>query len=252
MSKQLNLSNFFKPDKKTTDQSTSPCLSPPSLPQSLQTASVLLEEPDTTVDDEPESSSASKKFKPNECEALTNAEIQPLSKNDIGLFVGKDHIPDSEIYDVLTNPWTSSSSYKFPQILIHKIKRSVCENSWLSRYPWLSYSLVLSGVVCRYCVLFKRKCSSTDRAKNSLGQLVSKPLTSLHHAHEEMQCHEKTSYHVFSKEQAENFIINYSTPDNAMDRVLDKEDQGQISTNRKILSSIIKMYLVSWQAEYNI
>lgn len=243
MSKQLNLSNFFKSNKETTNHSTSLDLSQHNLPQPLQTVPVALDEANTTVDTEANNSFVSKKFKPNDCEILTNTEIQPLSKNDIGLFVGKDNISAIEIYDVLTKPWIPPSNYKFPKILIYKIMRSVCQHSWLSTYSWLSYSLVLGGVFCRYCVLFKRRWSSADRAKNSLGQLVSKPLTSLHNANEEIQSHEKTNYHIFSKEQAENFIINFSTPDKAIDRVLDKEDQEQIATNRKILASIIKCVL---------
>ena len=92
--------------------------------------------------------------------------------------------------------------------------RSVCQHSWLSTYPWLSYSHVLSGVVCRYCVLFQRKWSSNDRAKNPLCQLVLKPLTALHKARDVFNPTKKTEYHLFSE-----------------------------ATNRKFLSSIIKCIL---------
>jgi hypothetical protein len=91
--------------------------------------------------------------------------------------------------------------------------------------------------------LFKRKWSPSDRAKNPLGQLVVKPLISLHKAHDYFQLHEKTDYHLFSKEQAEQFMLNYSNPNNAIDHILDNEHQQQEATNRKILSSIIKCIL---------
>ncbi|CAF1558144.1 unnamed protein product, partial [Rotaria sordida] len=144
-------------NKRTTDNSTSSALSQHDLPQPLQTVPVVLDESNTTLDIEADSSSASKKFKSNDHETSTDAEIQPFSKNDIGLFVGKDHISATEIHDVLTNPWIPSDNYNFPQVLIHKKMRSICQHSWLSRYSWLSYSLVSRGVFCRYCVLFKRK-----------------------------------------------------------------------------------------------
>ncbi|CAF3983994.1 unnamed protein product, partial [Rotaria sordida] len=74
-------------NKRTTDNSTSSALSQHDLPQPLQTVPVVLDESNTTLDIEADSSSASKKFKSNDHETSTDAEIQPFSKNDIGLFV---------------------------------------------------------------------------------------------------------------------------------------------------------------------
>jgi hypothetical protein len=68
--------------------------------------------------------------------------------------------------------------------------------------------------------LFKQKWSPSDRAKNPLGQLVVKPLVSLHKAHDYFQLHEKNDYRLFSKEQAEKFMLNYSNPNNAIDHML--------------------------------
>lgn len=62
MSKQLNLSNIFKPNKRTTDHSTSLALAQDSLPQPLQTVPVVLDEANTTVDTEAENSLSSKFF----------------------------------------------------------------------------------------------------------------------------------------------------------------------------------------------
>ena len=56
--------------------------------------------------------------------------------------------------------------------------------------------------------------------------------------------HEKTEYHTFSKQQAENFKINFVNPNKAIDIILiDNVNQQQEATNRKILSSIIKCIL---------
>jgi hypothetical protein len=134
------------------------------------------------------------------------------------------------MYALLTEPWTSPSKYQFPQVNVHQKMRS-------------SYSLILQGVLCRYCVLFKRKWSEYDTAKSPLGQLVLKPLTSLNNAHHFIQAHEKTDYHLFSKEQAENFIVNYINSNKSIDHILDNENQQQEAINRKFLSSIIKCIL---------
>ena len=75
MSKQLNLSNFFRPNKETTDHSTSLARSQHGLPQLLQTAPVVLDEPNTTVDTEADNSFVSKEIQPNDRETLTLTDI---------------------------------------------------------------------------------------------------------------------------------------------------------------------------------
>jgi hypothetical protein len=241
MSKQLNLTHFFSSNKRVRP-SSSPIMQQEQT-QSSPTPVLIPDETHTMTTMEINDSTITKKHKSNEQENLTDTAIQATSKNDIGLFVNKDHVSTLEIYGALAEPWTPSGEYNFPKIKVHQKMRSVCQHSWLSTYPWLSYSLILRGVLCRYCVLFKRKWSQTDRAKNPLGQLVLKPLTSLHKAHDYFQLHEKTDYHLFSKEQAEKFTLNYLNPNNAIDHILDSECQQQEATNRKILSSIIKCIL---------
>ena len=121
--------------------------------------------------------------------------------------------------------------------------RSVCQHSWLSTHLWLSHSDMLQGVLCRYCILFQRKSSANDPARNALGQPVVKPLTSLNKANEHFQSHEKTNYHLFSKEQAELFIKNYTDTSKSIDHILDNEYQQQEASSRKILLSIIRCIL---------
>ncbi|CAF1365977.1 unnamed protein product, partial [Adineta ricciae] len=200
----------------------------------------ILTQPSTPVSLEADNLSVTKKVKQRDYENSVNKEVQPCNNKDIGLFVNKEHISDPEIYAVLTNPWVPSSNYKFPLVQMHQKMRSVCQHSWLQTYPWLGYSPILQDVLCCYCVLFKRQCSVADRARNSLGQLVFKPLSSLNKASEYLQLHEKTEYHIFSKQQAENFKLNFEHPNKAIDIILDNANQEQEATNRKILSSIIK------------
>ena len=57
---------------------------------------------------------------------------------------------------------------------------------------------------------------------------------------------------MFSKEQAELFIKNYTDISKSIDRILDNEYQQQEASSRKILSSIIKCILFYWPTKFSI
>jgi hypothetical protein len=151
----------------------------------------------------------------------------------------------TRIYDVLKKPWTPSLSYKFPKIDHKGHSRSVCVPKWLVDFPWLSYSAKLKGVLCRYCVLFRRKSSYADPAKNQLGQLVNKPLSGafLKEATTYLKNHEQTQYHKYSTTQANEFVVRCINPNLDVDNILNVADQNQQHENRKILVSIVKCLL---------
>ncbi|CAF1291909.1 unnamed protein product [Rotaria sp. Silwood1] len=267
MSKQLNLSHFFPSNKRKRqnspvvtqveqpESSSIPIITPdeteavatPSITfdesQAMTTPVLTLDEMHTVTTSNINDISMRKKSKQHENETLSNNNAQALGKNDIGLFVNKSCISTNEIYAVLIDPWKPSTQYEFPQVNMNQKVRSVWQHSWLLSYPWLGYFHTLEGVLCRYCILFQRKWSAKDPGKNALGQLVVKPLTSLNKAHDYFRSHEKTDYHLFSKEQAELFIISYTDPSKSIDRILDNEYQQQEAINRKILASIIKCIL---------
>ncbi|CAF3907768.1 unnamed protein product, partial [Rotaria sp. Silwood1] len=211
--------------------------------QAMTTPVLTLDEMHTVTTSNINDISMRKKSKQHENETLSNNNAQALGNNDIGLFVNKSCISTNEIYAVLIDPWKPSTQYEFPQVNMNQKVRSVCQHSWLLSYPWLGYFHTLEGVLCRYCILFQRKWSAKDPGKNALGQLVVKPLTSLNKAHDYFRSHEKTDYHLFSKEQAKLFIISYTDPSKSIDRILDNEYQQQEAMNRKILASIIKCIL---------
>ena len=132
----------------------------------------------------------------------------------MGRFIGSNLINHdaSLAYDLLKNPWTPTPLFKFPVTMINGQNRSVCVREWLSHYPWLSYSTKVEGVLCRPCVLFGRVTSMSDRARNSLGQLVSKPLRSLRNATEYLRDHATAKYHLHSVAQVNEFVNRYLHP----------------------------------------
>jgi hypothetical protein len=173
-----------------------------------------------------------------------NLDRQP-QKNDVGLYIGKDiakHDPP-RAYEMLTERWIPSISFKFPMTTINEQKRSVCVRDWLINYTWLSYSLMLEGVFCRYCVTFGRVWSSSDHARTILGQLVNKPLRSLKDATTYLKLHERTKYHLDSATQASEFLARYNNPSKDVDQLLCMTDEQQQRENRKILMGIVHCLL---------
>ncbi len=137
----------------------------------------------------------------------------------MGLYIGKGiakHDPP-RAYEMLTERWVPSPSFKFPMITISGQQRSVCVQEWLSNHTWLSYSSKLEGVFCRYCVIFGRICSSSDHARTALGQSVTKPLRSLKNAIVCFKYHEQTKYHLDSVTQANEFLARYNNPSKDVD-----------------------------------
>ena len=97
-----------------------------------------------------------------------------VNDDDIGLYVSKALSSNdfSLLIRLLTKPWAPGSTYVFPKLEQNGKTRSVCQHSWLAKYPWLSYSKIHQGVYCRYCVLFSRQGDS----RQWFGQFVNKSL----------------------------------------------------------------------------
>ncbi len=136
MSKQLNLAHFFSSNKRT--RSSSPALTQEHTQSSPPPPITTFTETSAAATSEANNSSVTKKSKQIDHENSINRETQVFSKNDIGLFVNKENISDSEKHAALTDPWTPSSTCKFPLVQMHQKMRSVCQHSWLHTYPWLS------------------------------------------------------------------------------------------------------------------
>ena len=83
----------------------------------------------------------------------------------------------------------------------------------------------------------------SDRARNSLGQLVSKPLQSLRNATEYLRDHATAKYHLHSVAQANEFVNRYLHPAKDIDRLLLTADEQQQRENRAILVSIVQCLL---------
>jgi hypothetical protein len=146
------------------------------------------------------------------------------------------------LYEVLTEHYRPERWEQFPRFKIYNRSRPVCSHSWLETDNWLSYSPLLKGVVCRICVLFKRRSSTHDA--NNLGQLVVKPLENLKDATKILHEHEKTEYHKLSAVQAAEFLQRYVRPETDVNQLLLKKDADQQNKNRLVLKSITRCILL--------
>ena len=116
--------------------------------------------------------------------------------------------------------------------------------SWLERFPWLSYSTLLSGGICRYCILFPEPPARGDRlGQGSRGVLVLSPYKTPYSKalgkDGILVCHDHALMHCRAAERADLFIRNYNNPDERIDARLMKEKDQQASENKHILRQII-------------
>ena len=172
----------------------------------------------------------------------SNSDIRlSVNDDDIGLYVSKALSSNdfSLLIRLLTKPWAPGSTYVFPKLEQNGRTLSVCQHSWLAKYPWLSYSKIHQGVYCRYCVLFSRQGDS----RKWLGQFVNKPLRSLKDAMIYLSNHEKCDYHKLSISQATECIARFTHSNSDVHALLNNADLQQQNENRLILHSLIKCIL---------
>ena len=116
---------------------------------------------------------------------------------------------------------------------------------WLQLFPWLSYSSILSGGICRNCVLFPEqpgKGQALGQSKRP-GVLVLAPYqTSYSKAYGKsgvLVCHENTLMHHRANERADLFVRNHHHSSERIDSRLLKQGNQIAEDNKYILGKII-------------
>ena len=90
-----------------------------------------------------------------------------FGKIGVGTYV--QNLSDDDKYNLITNPFVPSSTYKFPSRKDIYGKNRHFQLSWLTKFPGLVYSPSLNGGLCKYCVMFGKVPSGSA----ALGVLVS-------------------------------------------------------------------------------
>ena len=144
------------------------------------------------------------------------------------------------------NP-ASSESLHFHQVTKQGKTWNVSfQYRWLEQFPWLSYSSVLSGGICRYCILFPEppvRGSSNLGVGSRSGTLVlspyQKPYSKALGKDGVLVCHEQTQMHCHAAERADLFLRNFNNPSERVDVRLMKEREQQVDENKHILRKVV-------------
>lgn len=135
--------------------------------------------------------------------------------------------------------WKPDGTFKFPQSGQRNLKFQL---NWLTNWSWLSYSKMLDGVFCKYCVLFNQ--NEGGRGKQKLGKLVLEHFSNWKKAIEEFNKHENTNYHKMSVLNADNLLSVYDKNKDSIDVQINNSLKMEIQQNRKKIQPIIKTIIL--------
>lgn len=164
---------------------------------------------------------------------------------DIGKYVN-NNISDLSVKEqLLNNPWCPPKDYKFP---VSGKRNLRFQRHWMDQYSWLTYSDLLNGVLCKYCVVFARECAGKGNHVK-LGYLVLNSFSKWKNALEIFQSHSINLYHKKCVEFAEHFL---SVQKGLQPTIIQQVNVGlkkQIEENKKKLRPIINTIIMMGRQE---
>lgn len=111
---------------------------------------------------------------------------------------------------------------------------------YFEKYKWLTYSKKMSGLFCKYCVLFSDKGGRYKTIQ--LLKFVSKPLqkyAKLLGKDGDLEVHSRNHYHVACVEVADNFMTTFNNPKKEVINLINTERKKQVEENRNRLKPIV-------------
>ena len=117
------------------------------------------------------------------------------------------------------------------------------QHHWLQRFPWLSYSKLLEGGLCRYCILFPQQPARGGIEAGKPGVLVlrpyKKPYSKALGKDGILNMHENNSVHRSAAEKVDFFLQSFQNPSARIDHRLLNEQVEQEKANKEILRLIV-------------
>ena len=116
---------------------------------------------------------------------------------------------------------------------------------WLEQFPWLSYSSVVSGGICRYCILFPEQPGRGEGlgSRTRSGVLILSPYQGSYSKalgkDGVLVCHNYTVMHHRATERADLFLYNFLHTSERIDSMLLKQNNQLADENKHILCQII-------------
>ena len=116
--------------------------------------------------------------------------------------------------------------------------------TWLEKFPWLSYSNILEGGICRYCILFPENPTRGGSQGANPGVLV---LTAYRSKYSKalgkdgvLVCHEQTQMHRTEMQLADTFLQTQRNPSVRVDSLLLRQQSERSHNNREILREFVR------------
>lgn len=162
---------------------------------------------------------------------------------DVGEYINKVTVTDTEKYNILKNAFVPTTNFKFPYSVHCKNKKNI--KCFLSlkhfmSFSWLTYSSSLKGLFCKFCVLFEK--FGGIHKLTPLGKFVVKPLnkySKLLGKDGDLVAHDKSKYHMEAVTFGTNFVKTLDNPKEEIRNFINTKRIEQIRDNRNKLKSII-------------
>lgn len=170
---------------------------------------------------------------------------QYLGEVDIGSYILKEKgsISDLEKYNLLKNAFVPATHFKFPYSVHCKNQKDVkcfLSSKHFKSFPWLTYSNSLTGLFCKFCVLFAK--SGGMHKLTPLNKFVLSPVqkySKLLGKDGDLTTHNCAKYHIEAVIFGTDFVKMYENPQKEIRNLLDCKRLEQVKNNRDKLKSVI-------------
>ena len=173
-------------------------------------------------------------------ETFTATETQSSvsDRSDIGLYINNAHIDQNLKLEIFENPYIPKDDYNYEIDGRHAGR--LFRHLWLTDHcPWLVYSSVLKGPLCKFCVLFPQHV-----ARGLQGSFIKQPCFKYKDFANAAKTHTQSSWHKNSVKDAKSFIKTMKSPSSSIISALNRNQESIIAANRLKIGSIVSMIVM--------
>ena len=120
-----------------------------------------------------------------------------------------------------TKPATGVALHSHPVTKGGKTWKVTFQHRWMEQFPWLSYSSILEGGICKHCILFPEQPKRGGSQGAIPGVLVltvyQSPYNKALGKDGILVCHEKSIMHCHATKQVDLFLLSVRNPDSRID-----------------------------------
>lgn len=138
---------------------------------------------------------------------------------------------------LLRHPWNPSKTYNFKNDVNLDTKRAF-RHEWLTTYPWLAYSAIVKGPLCRICVLFRPPVQ-----RGLQGQFIVSPCLKYQKFHEAALAHATSKWHCDALSSSNTFEKIMDRRELSVHESLNTVYHKEVEENRLKLRSIVSTIL---------